>query len=94
LKDYLYNGNQVVCVDNVLSASSKMNTAAPQDSVLESTLFQIFINDLLERTTKPDDSFTDDSTLHARFSAAPLKTTRQQLTNSINVVLTKIAAWG
>src|ERR1044072_1621450 len=62
-----------------------------QGSVLSSTLFLIFINDLLSITSSPIHSYADDSTLHFSFQYER-RPSQQQLIDSRRMALEQLTS--
>jgi len=100
--NFLSNRSIQVLVDGFISEQVFINAGVPQGCVLSTTLFIIFINDLLSVTENPVHSYADDSTLTASYEF-PKKTLatsqlvvskRTQVSTSINSDLSKISEWG
>ena len=76
------------------------NAGVFQGSVLSSTLFLLYINDLLDSTVNPIHSFADDATLHSSisFEVEPTLTAlngkRLEVVTSLNSDLSTIFEWG
>jgi len=100
LHSYLSNRSISVIVDGSTSPSYPINSGVPQGSVLSPTLFLLFINDLLNSTSNPLNSYADDSTLHSstHFNSAPNSLSRTLsrsiLVSSLNSDLGRISDWG
>ena len=88
-------------VDGFLSNMHSINAGVPQDSVISSVLFILFINDLLTSTSSSIHSFADDAFLSSSFSFHPNDhaSTDIQLHRNISASLlsndlTVIEKWG
>ena len=88
-------------MDGFLSNLHSINAGVPQDSVISSVLFILFINDLLTSTSSSIHSFADDTFLSSSFSFNPNDhaSTDIQLHRSISASLlsndlTVIEKWG
>ena len=98
ITSFLSNRSIVVRVDGHSSQSLMINSGVQKGSVLSSTLFLLFINDL-STTTNPIYSYADDSTLHVSsgFRSAPgpnnLLISRRSIVTSMNKDLQSIIEW-
>ena len=90
----------IFVVDGAISASFSASSGVPQDPVLSSTLFLLFINDLLHAIASDVHSFGDDSNLHisSSFQCQPSSNARSQsrfaMSSTINSDLQSISEWG
>src|ERR1044072_9277086 len=73
LFSFLLDRSISALVDGATSSCFSVNCGVPQGSVLSSTVFLLFINDLLNCTSNSVHSYADDSTLHSstHFKSAP-----------------------
>ena len=100
ISSFLSNPFISAVVDGTTSASFLVSGGVPQGSVLSSTLFLLFINDLLHPTASDVHSFADDSTLHksSSFQCQPSSNARSQsrlaMSSTINSDLKSISEWG
>ena len=100
ISSFISNHFISVVVDGTTSASFRVSSGVPQGSVLSSTLFLLFINDLLHATASDVHSFADDSTLHksSSFQCQPSSNARSQsrlaMSSTINSDFQSISEWG
>ena len=64
ISNFLSDRSVAAVVNGHSSSPKTINSYVPQDSVLSSTLFLLFIYDILNLTHYPIHSYTDDTTLH------------------------------
>ena len=73
ISNFLSDCYIAVVVYGQYSSPKPINSGVPRGSVLSHTLFLLFINDLLNLTQRPIQSYADDTTLHffTSFSRRP-----------------------
>ena len=91
LEGFLVNRSIKVVIDGTSSESFSTNADVPQGSVISSTLFQIYINDFIKKTSKPTYCYADDSTLHGTPS---LPKNRNNVASSITLDINTLEKWG
>ena len=81
ISSFLSDRSIIVVVDGHCSSPKTINSGVPQSSVLSSTLFLLFINDLLNLTQCPIHSYAHDNTKHfsTSYNRCPLQ---QELSDS------------
>ena len=100
LSSFLSGRSIAAVVDGHRSSFMSINSGVPQGSVLSPTLFLMFINDLLSRTSCPIHSYADDSTLHTsiyfhkRPSKQELSRAREAALARLSSDLSFISDWG
>jgi len=102
IENFLLNRSIQVLVDGYTSDLFLINSGVPQGCVLSTTLFIIFINDLLSLTRNSIHSYADDSTLTysygfdklSQVSSQAVSSYRADMISSINNDLQKISDWG
>ena len=101
ISNFLSNRSIQVVLDGYKSDTHYINAGVPQGSVLSPTLFLIFINDLLSKTTNPVNCFADDSTLSFSYSfptsrpcSSDIERERLRMISSLNSDLDSIVKWG
>ena len=88
IKSYLDNRKQRVRVDNNFSSWQEIIAGVLQDSILESLLFNIFVNDLFLFVSSSNlSNYADDNTLYT--SGYNLKEVKEVLLNDLN----KVTEW-
>ena len=92
LKSYLLDRSQYVQIDNVKSNLHSVSCGIPQGSVIGPLLFNIFINDIINATTKFTlIMYADDTTLVSyleNFGATNIEIERE-----INQEISKVSTW-
>ena len=87
-RDYLFNRQQYVCIDDVNSSLKYLSSGVPQGSLLGPLLFSIYINDFPKSSSKFSFiMFADDSNLF--YSHNNVDT----LFNTVNSELSYISNW-
>lgn len=100
ISSFLRDRSIRVVIDGVSSNEYSINAGVPQGSVLSPSLFLIFINDLLDRTTNPIYSFADDSNLCHSYSfdrrpnLSVVQGKRREMNVMLNHDLHLISEWG
>jgi len=102
IESFLKNRSIQVLVDGHTSSLYIINSGVPQGCVLSTTLFIIFINDLLTLTESSIHSYADDSTLTYSYGFEKLsqvtnqsvRSCRRNMINTVNKDLQKVADWG
>ncbi len=100
IESFLQCRSMAVTIDGAKSDSFFLHYGVPQGSVLSSTLFLIFINDILNVTSNKLVSFGDDCTLFvsSSFEKSPTgrlySNSRQEMISSLETDLALIHSWG
>ena len=100
ISSFLSNCFISVVVNGATSASFWVSSSVPQGSVLSSTLFLLFINDLLHASASDVHSFANDSNLHKSSSfqcqtpSNACSQFRHVMSSTINSYLQSISEWG
>ena len=100
ISSFLSDRSIAAVVDGHCSSPKSFNSGVPQGSVLSSTLFLLFINDLLNQTSCPIHSYADDTTLHffTSFHRWPtlqeVHSSRREASERFTSDLSKISDWG
>ena len=94
LSSYLNDRSQYVQLDNVKSSSHAVTCGIPQDSVLGLLLFNIYINDITEASTKFDFIMNaDDTTLTSSRENFGKLTDAASLERELNEEISKVYCW-
>ena len=94
LISYLKDRSQYVQLDNVESSSHAVICGIPQGSVLGPLLFNIYINDITEASTKFDFiMYADDTTLTSTLKNFGKISEVAGLERELNEVMSKIYGW-
>ena len=92
LKSYLSDRSQYVQIDNVKSNPHSVSCGIPQGSVMGPLLFNIFINDIINATTKFTlIMYADDTTLVSHLEN--FGTTNIEIEREINKEISKVNTW-
>ena len=94
LSSYLNDRSQYVQLDNVKSSSHAVTCGIPQGSVLGPLLFNIYINDITEASTKFDFiMYADDTTLTSNLENFGKLTDAASLERELNEKISKVYCW-
>ena len=91
---YVNDRSQYVQLDNLKSSSHAVTCGIPQGSVLGPLLFNIYLNDILEASTKFDFIlYADDTTLTSTLKNFGKLTDVASLERELNEEISKVHCW-
>ena len=90
---FLTNRKMKVVLEGQSSSTCFIDSGVPQGSVLDPTLFLVYINDLSDNVLSQLAMYADDSSLDCT-SADSLNTTRHEVGVSLDHDLENVLKWG